>query len=125
MEERRRYPRLTKNLPIKLYDSEFDIVTETKNISGNGAYCAVDRPIPVMTKLNIVLLIPFRSKRNKEKIVKKINCEGVVVRGEYIKDNGRHSYYVGIYFNDIKEKDRKILLSYIDSFLKSTNSNLS
>jgi c-di-GMP-binding flagellar brake protein YcgR len=120
MKEKRRYPRVSKKLSIKLFSSEFDIVTETKNISGNGVYCAIDKPLPVMTKLNILLLIPF--KKNRNKIIKKISCNGVVVRGGYIKDNGRHSYYVGIYFNDIKEKDRRVLLSYINSSFNSKES---
>jgi c-di-GMP-binding flagellar brake protein YcgR len=120
MKEKRRYPRVSKKLSIKLFSSEFDIVTETKNISGNGVYCAIDKPLPVMTKLNILLLIPF--KKNRNKIIKKISCNGVVVRGGCVKDNGRHSYYVGIYFNDIKEKDRRVLLSYINSSFNSKES---
>lgn len=113
MQERRRYPRLVQSLPIKLSDSGYDIVTETKNISGNGAYCAVDKPLEVMTRLKIVILLPFQ--KNRQKIVKRINCYGVVVRRDYIKDNGSHSYRVGIYFNEIKESARKTLLSYINS----------
>jgi hypothetical protein len=121
MKERRKFRRISKNVSIKLFSSEFDIVTETKNISGNGAYCAVNRPIPVMTKLNIIILLPF--KRNENKVIKKINCSGVVVRGSYIRNNSKYSYCVGIYFNEINDKDRKIILSYIDTFPKSARVN--
>ncbi|UCC95577.1 MAG: PilZ domain-containing protein [Candidatus Omnitrophota bacterium] len=114
MEERRKYPRITRTLPLKLSDSEFDVLTESKNISGCGVYCSVDKSIPIMTKLDIVLLVPIRKSRGR--VVKKINCCGVLVRSEYLKDNGKHSYTVGIYFNEISEKDRKVLLSYINSF---------
>ncbi|MCM8824083.1 MAG: PilZ domain-containing protein [Candidatus Omnitrophica bacterium] len=115
--EKRLYPRFNFNLPIKLCDSEFDIVTETKNISGNGTYCSVDKDIPTMTKLKIILLVPF--KKNGRKILKKINCEGVVVRKEYIKNNGKHFYNLGIFFNHIKETDRKIIISYVKSLMRT------
>jgi hypothetical protein len=113
MQERRKYQRIEGTLPLKLSDSEFDIVTETKNISGSGVYCSVNTPLEPMTKVKIVILLPLKSKGRKS--VKKITCGGVVVRKEYVRNNGNHLYYVGIYFNDIKESDRKQLLSYIDS----------
>ena len=113
--EKRKYQRVDYNLPIKLSDSEFDIVTETKNISASGAYCSVDTEIPTMTKMRIILLIPL--KRSTKKHVRRINCEGIVVRNQPVRSNGRHYYDIGIYFNDIKEKDRKAILSYINSVL--------
>ena len=118
VQERRRYPRIIKSLPIKLAGGEYDIVTDTKNISANGAFCAIGKPLPVMTKLDIVLLIPL--KKNKSKAVRKINCTGVIVRGENTKDNGKFPYSVGIYFSEIKPRDRKVLLAYIDSHLQPT-----
>jgi len=117
MNEQRRYPRIEKSLSLKLSDSEFDVVTETKNISGNGVYCAIDKPLEPMTKLNIIILIPLR--KNKNKTIKKIHCEGVVVRKEYVRNNAKFAYHVGIYFNEIKEYDRKLLLSYINAHLKA------
>lgn len=110
MNDKRKYPRINKSLPVKLSHSESDILTQTKNISANGVFCSVDQPVELMTKLKIVILLPF--SQNHKKVIKKINCEGIVVRQEYIKDNGRHSYSLGIYFNDIKDKDKKLLLSY-------------
>ncbi|UCD15589.1 MAG: PilZ domain-containing protein [Candidatus Omnitrophota bacterium] len=113
MVERRKHSRIKRILPVKLSHPECDILTETKNISVSGAYCSVDKPVEVMTKLAIVLLLSFR--KNKNKIVKKINCKGVVVRKDHVKDNGKHSYHVGIYFNEMNERDKKTLLSYINS----------
>ncbi len=117
MEERRKFPRVGKNLSIKLSDGEFDILTETKNISANGAYCPVSKPLEEMTRLGLVLLIPIR--KNRKKIIRKINCSGVVVRSEYCKDNGKYPYRVGIYFSEIKEQDKKALLTYVNSCLKA------
>jgi hypothetical protein len=117
MEEKRKYPRIQNSLPITLINCGWDVVTITKNISACGVYCAIDKPLEVMTKVKIKLLVP--SKDRWKKNTKEIYCKGVVVRNEYIKNNGKHPYHVGIYFNEIKEKDKKSLLSYIDSHLKT------
>lgn len=118
MAELRKYSRVEESLPIKLSSPEFDIVTETKNISGNGAYCFVNKPLEVMSKLRITMLVSLKKAKNK--VVKKINCSGVVVRRNYVKDNGKHPYSIGIYFNNIEEENRKILLSYLNSSSKRT-----
>ncbi len=117
MMERRKYPRIEKTFSIKLSDREFDILTETKNISANGAYCSVGKPLDLMTKLNVVLLIPIKKSNNRT--IKKITCCGVVVRCEYVTENGKYPYRIAIFFNDLKDSERKALRSYIDAILKS------
>jgi hypothetical protein len=119
MNDKRLYPRVEKSLSLKLSDIEFDIVTETKNISGSGVYCAVNKPLEPMTKLNIIILIPLKKSDGRSKTVKKIHCQGVVVRKENMHDNGKLPYHVGIYFSDIKDQDRKNLVAYINSHLKA------
>ncbi len=116
MRERRRSPRIEKAIPLKLSDNTFDVLTETTNISESGAYCAVSKPLELMTKLNLVLLVPV--KKNRHKAIEKINCSGVVVRREEIKDNGKYPYRIGICFNDLSEKDKKKLHSYVRTHLK-------
>ncbi|MCF7907689.1 MAG: PilZ domain-containing protein [Candidatus Omnitrophica bacterium] len=116
MKERRKSTRINKVLSVKLSDSEFDILTETKNISATGAYCPVSKPLDLMTKLRLVLLIPIQ--KNRTKTIKKISCEGIVVRLETTKDKGKYPYRAGIFFNEINDQDKKSLLSYIQSSLK-------
>jgi hypothetical protein len=118
MKEKRLHPRISGALPIKIStDSNIDLVTETNNVSASGAYCAVDKPIEEMTKLTIILLVPIR--KNTVKSVKKIICKGVVVRKTHVADNDGHPYWIGIFFNDIKESDRKILHNYIHNVLNA------
>jgi len=114
--EKRKYPRVSFRLPIKLSETSYDIVTETRNISGNGVYCAVDKEIPPMTKLRIIMFVPV--KKNNKKTMKKIICRGVVIRRESTGNIDRHKHNIAIYFNEIKESDRKIILSYVNSSLK-------
>ena len=112
--ERRQHPRLEKNIPLKISSTDFDIVTETKNLSCRGAYCQVNRPLEMMTKLKIHILIPLM--KNNKVATKKITCEGVVVRAE---PQPRQGYYnTAIYFSDIQSKDAKIISEYVQSILK-------
>lgn len=122
LREKRLYPRVNLCLPLKISSQDVDIITETKNISGNGVYCYVDRDIDLMTKSKIILLVPVIKKGAK--VLKRINCKGVVVRKDKVKgeDNGRNKYNIAIFFNEIKEKDRNILISYLNSFINSPSS---
>lgn len=113
LKERRKYPRFHFTLPIKISNTAYDLVTETRDISGNGAHCFLDKEIAPMTKLKIIILVPLN--KGGKKTLKKIICKGVVVRTDPCKNNGKAFYRIGIFFYEIKELDRKILLSYINS----------
>jgi len=117
MNEKRRFHRVKKSIPLKISHSDFDVVTETKDISGNGAYCAINKPIELMTKLDIILEIP--KHKGGAHTAKKINCQGVVIRMAHDNADKTHPYHIGIFFNDIKESDRKILTEYLNSLAKN------
>ena len=111
--ERRKHPRLQKNIPLKLRSDTFDVVTETKNLSCVGAYCRVNKYFEPMTKLEIHLLLPL--KKNDKTVVQKVSCHGVVVRVE--SQPGHDYFHIAIFFNDIAKKDTKIIADYIKSSL--------
>lgn len=116
--ERRKHPRLEKTLPIKLKqtpEKEFNISTQTTNISASGVYCTINESINLMTKLHLTLLLPLPKAKSKE--IKKIECQGIVVRKEINKKNKNAPYRIGIFFNDLDNQDRKFLQSYVNSFL--------
>ena len=118
MNERRKAPRVNKALPLKLCHADYDILTETRNISASGAYFPSSKPLELMAKLNVVLLIPL--KKSRSKVIKKINCCGVVVRHERTSEgNGKFPYRVAMYFSDLKDQDKKTLCAYVNSVLKS------
>lgn len=108
--EKRRYPRASKNLPIKIKNDDFDLVAETKNISCIGAYCQVDRYIAPFTKLQTTILLPPKTKKNTHSII----CKGVVVRVEKNHNDLETQYNIAIYFNEIS----KIAMLKINRFLK-------
>ncbi len=110
-QERRRYPRLKKNIPVKICGDEFDIVTDTYNLSCVGAYCRVNKYIEPMTKLKIHLLLPL--KRRNKVMTKKVSCQGVVVRTE--SQSGNDYFNIAIYFNEIQQKDIKNISDYVNT----------
>lgn len=112
--ERRRSPRVDSSIPLKISGGEFDIVTESKNLSASGAYCTVDQYLEPMTKLKIHLLLPL--KKNDKVVAKKITCSGVVVRTQAQSDG--KTFDTAIYFNEIDEKNRKAIAEYVLTLLK-------
>ncbi len=114
-QERRRAPRFFSNIPLKICSDEFDIVTETKNLSLSGAYCRVNKFLPPMSKLKVQLLLPIK-KYNKV-VTKRVVCQGVIVRSESVPHEP--FFHVAIFFNEIAQKD----LDTLNDFLKNVLEN--
>ena len=111
--ERREDPRLKNNIPIKIFQEDGDLVTETQNISRSGVYCCVNRYIAPMTKLKVHLLLSIPPKGKNT--VKKISCHGIVVRSEPLLDSGQ--YHIAVFFNDITPKESEYLMDYVNTYL--------
>lgn len=111
--DRRQHPRLDGSIPLKIYSEDFDIVTETKNLSRNGVYCRVNKYLEPMTKLKIHLLLSWKKKGKATSA--KISCEGVVVRTESIPQ--QEGFNVAIYFQDIKHHDADRIADFMQSTL--------
>ena len=119
--ERRQSPRVEQNIPLKISHDDFDIVTETKNLSRSGVYCRVKKYIEPMTKLKMHLLLPF--KRNERIVTKKVSCQGVVVRTESIPQSD--GYNIAIYFNDIQKRDAEQITEFINTMIVQPDGRLS
>ena len=111
--ERRLYPRAQKQLALKIKTEGGDIVTQTENISCVGTYCVVDKPIPAMTKLSLLLLLPLRSKNRN--VTSRIHCKGVVVRSENASEAGK--FNVAVFFNEISDRNKAKISQYISQHI--------
>jgi hypothetical protein len=100
--ERRRHPRSPKRLNFKLKAQDFDVVAETKDLSCIGALCQVNKPIPEMTHLKMILELPG----------KYAECEGTVVRVEK-NSPSEDIYNIAIYFNEISKDEKKKIADYL------------
>lgn len=112
--ERRRHPRINERLPFTLKAEGFDTVTQTMNLSCLGAYCQLDKPIPLMTHLEIALALPPGDKR---KDFEYVECRGVVVRVEQRgSESHRGSVYnTAIYFSEIEESEREKIMRLVEN----------
>ncbi|MCP4650935.1 MAG: PilZ domain-containing protein [PVC group bacterium] len=110
--ERRAYERFDVGLEFKLKGIDFHLTAETKNLSGSGLYCQVDRFIPMMTKLALTMFVP--GINNGEKAEKEINCVAVVIRiMPETEQESLDRYNIGLFFIEIADKDRDWLLTYM------------
>lgn len=113
--ERRKYPRIQKRISLKVKADSFDLTAETHNISLSGIYCQVDKNIELMTKVGVMLLLPF-THTNGKTITKQVHCKGVVVRAEEAKEsNGK--FDIAVFFNDMKKTEENAIRQYMASHM--------
>jgi hypothetical protein len=113
--EKRRMPRIEDKLPIKIMEGDYCTVVETKNISASGVYFATDKPLPLMSKVLITLLLPTTSGKNA-----KIECNGTVVRVAPITNQPKTIYETAIFFDDITEKTKSAISRYVAKIMNPT-----
>ncbi len=111
--EKRRQPRTKKIIPFKIKTDDSTIATETIDLSCIGAYCQVDKYIPTMTNLKIVLALPCGNQKGE---VEHVECIGAVVRVEKIpsKTNEDDQYNIAIYFNEIEESEKEKIANFLE-----------
>ena len=111
--ERRGHPRTETILPLKISKRGLDVITETRNISCSGIYCCVNKPLPLMSKIGVTLLLPVyrRSRPGTERI----RCNGVVVRSEpaIVKEAVTAYQNIAIFFTDLSRKDKNRIGQYV------------
>lgn len=112
--ERRKYPRIKdKNISIKLSSEGFTTITQSLDVSASGIYCKVKDHIPVMTRVQLKLSLPGKTKKASSATM---DIDGVVVREHPVIKNGKVEHYdLAIFFNTLLPKERKKLVQYIES----------
>jgi hypothetical protein len=110
-EERRRFPRLDDNsLAVKL--DGFDSITHTLNVSPSGVYCKVDKELPLMSRVKLMLMVPDAAKDTGS--VKNLEVSGIVVREHPVIVDGIIKHYdIAIFFDDLSARDKDIISAYI------------
>jgi hypothetical protein len=114
--DRRKNPRLLKNLPFKVKFQGCDVAIESMDISCNGISCKVDEYIPEMTRLEILLVLPSvsDSEGRVTAVPREVKCEGVVIRveKEYTLE-GTKFFNTAIYFDNINEEEKQKILNFV------------
>lgn len=110
-DERRKYPRVFESVPCRVILGPSAFVTETKNLSCGGALCYLNSPLPIMTKLDVALLLPSGTESSA---TRSIRCVGVVVRREPpVGSTGSPSYPTAIYFSQLAQDDRRRIAEFV------------
>lgn len=104
-EERRKYPRVRRELTGALQHDGPGVLNHIDNLSANGILCHTIKPVPLMTKLGMALDLP-------RPFDKRLECEGIVVRCEP-HDSGDDHFKVAILFTHMEEDDRELLEHFV------------
>ena len=113
--ERRRSPRVKKQIALKISLEDYDVVGQTLDISSIGAHCNVSKYIPPFSIISIALLLPLKNNNGKHN-TSTIRCQGAVVRCQPNTQN-QHEYNIAIYFSRLKQSDKTKLLHYVHHHL--------
>jgi hypothetical protein len=113
--EHRRYPRLDERLQLRLRAENFDVVAKTINLSCLGAYCQLNKHIPLMTSLKIAFTLSYDDQENGFDYVE---CNGVVVRVEEVlsESNMDSVFNTAIYFNEIEESEKEKIANFFEGY---------
>lgn len=117
--ERRQWPRLEHCLPVKVAANGYDFATTTQNVSCLGAYCNITKYVPPFTRVMVKLTLPIGKGGNAKEC--SLECSGVVVRTE---DESKGGFNIAVFFNQIKNEQRKIISEYISRFLPEKSASL-
>ncbi|MBI3615966.1 MAG: PilZ domain-containing protein [Candidatus Omnitrophica bacterium] len=108
--DRRKYPRISESIPCQIAVGSSSFVAETKNLSCGGASCQLPQPLPLMTKLEVILNLPPSESSSS----RPIRILGVVVRQEPASvSGGSASYLTAIYFSEIQLEDRRRIAEFV------------
>ncbi len=113
-QERRKYPRIKdENISIKLCSEGFTTITQSLDVSASGIYCKVKEHIPVMTRVQLKLSLPGKTKKSPSETM---DIDGVIVREHPVIKNGKVEHYdLAIFFNTLLPKERRKIVQYIDN----------
>jgi hypothetical protein len=115
--ERRQYPRIDQELSINVAANGYDFKTSTQNVSCIGAYCRIDKYVPPFTRVMIKLNLPVTTDTGKKDF--NVECKGVIVRSV---DENKGGFNIAIFFNEIKDDQRKKISRYVNQFLPEKSS---
>lgn len=116
--EKRKYPRLRDDkISLKVKSGGADIITKSLDISASGVYCKLEKEIPLMSRIKVILIMPKVAEDGKPTTQSvKIETDGVVVREHPVIVNEKIKHYdAAIFFDNISLKDREALLNYINT----------
>ena len=106
-DERRQSARLADTLQFEIGYEGFNIASQTINISTNGLMCRLAKNIPLMTQVDLILMIPAETAGGSGRL----RVKGAVVRAFKNKTTG--FFHLAVFFTEISNQSRHTLKRYI------------
>jgi hypothetical protein len=107
--ERRRYPRSRRGMPLMLDESGPGVLNHVDNISANGVLCHTVKPLPLMTRMRILLELPSPSNF-------RLDADGIVVRCDPDEQGDDH-FKVAILFTRLDDEAQEAIRSFVEEDL--------
>ena len=104
--ERRRWSRSEADLPVTLNLSGGRSEARLRDISRAGICFFLDRPIPLMTVLELSVSLPVKGG------LRRVGGHGAVVRCERIAKAVEH-YEVAVFLHEMAEADRRTIEDFV------------
>lgn len=106
--ERRQHPRAEAQWPVDLQLADGPCKARLRDVSQSGVCFFVERPIGLMTLLQLELDLPAAPGAK----ARKVRGAGAVVRCERISPGVEH-YEVAVFLHDVSETDREALAAHV------------
>jgi hypothetical protein len=104
--ERRKHPRSRRGFQQVAASDAGGLISHVDNISVSGVLCRTQRPVPSMTKLEIILQLPPPELRT-------IKAEGIVVRCDPA-DAASSEFQVAILYTRLDDDDHHAIRRHVD-----------
>ena len=104
--ERRAAPRVQMDFPGKLTLPDGTSDARIRNISVSGISCVTDRALPVMTQVELIILLPIAGSPVP------IHCAGAVVRSSPLEAHA-DQFETAIFFTELGEEARNELEDFV------------
>jgi len=107
--ERRRFPRVRADLPLRLTFRDKTVETRIQDLSGSGIRFKAPAPLPILSRVQIALELPDPTAGPATSIA----ITGVVVRCLEGDAAGEARYDTAIFFEDLSEIARARLARFV------------
>ena len=110
--DRRRAPRIRMPAGTELRFAGLIDPAVVRDLSASGVCCETSRPLPLLSQVQVILLLPIEGKHPHE-----VACTGAVVRCAHAPagNSGSAGYEIAIFFTEVDDSDRSALEAYVTS----------
>lgn len=109
-DERRRYPRSHRAFQGIEDQSGPGVLNHVDNISSSGVSCHTVKPVPLMTRMSVVVELP-------KPFTHRVEAEGIVVRCDP-HESGDDRFRVAILFTKLSDDDQKAIHEFVEHDIK-------